>query len=349
VLRATWDGTGSGCADGGNHDWNGGNGRPYFAYFGPSAGPSAGVLRHDARRVACPLAQQRDPARAGSPQYEWLKAELQRAGSLHGRDVARAAVHVRAQRTGGRHARHLSLLHQHGTELVLSGHNHMYDGSHRRTRRAGGPERPGSSWLARAGYTLYGRARAQANSEVLDTDTWGVLKLTLKSNSYSWESSRSRAGASGCRVGILLAAPGRLSTHCGISGCRLTSHVDRHACVQHSGRTTRRALRPRLRTRRPERHKVATAVELRFNVPASRARRGEGAARGPGRQADERRRRDPDRQPEHRTQAANREAARVRMAALVARAFRRPRPRKATRPTKASRERRSTPRGSAPA
>ena len=88
-------------------------------------------------------------------------------------------------------------------------------------------------------------------------------------------------------------------------------------------------------------NKVATAVELRFSVPASslpddvKAR----LARLAGRRMsadgvvliDSR---------EHRTQAGNREAARARLAALVGQAFRKPRPRQPTRPTKASRERR---------
>jgi ribosome-associated protein len=88
-------------------------------------------------------------------------------------------------------------------------------------------------------------------------------------------------------------------------------------------------------------NKVATAVELRFSVPASslpdevRARLA--ALAGKRMNADgviliDSR--------EHRTQVGNREAARARLAALVGRAFRKPRPRKATRPTKASRERR---------
>jgi ribosome-associated protein len=88
-------------------------------------------------------------------------------------------------------------------------------------------------------------------------------------------------------------------------------------------------------------NKVATAVELRFNVAASslpeevKARLA--ALAGKRLSADgvvliDSR--------EHRTQAQNREAARMRLAALVRQAFRRPRPRKATRPTRASRERR---------
>jgi ribosome-associated protein len=88
-------------------------------------------------------------------------------------------------------------------------------------------------------------------------------------------------------------------------------------------------------------NKVATAVELRFSVPASslpgdvKARLAVLAGKRMNVDGviliDSR---------EHRTQAGNREAARARLAALVGHAFRRPRPRRATRPTKASRERR---------
>jgi ribosome-associated protein len=93
-------------------------------------------------------------------------------------------------------------------------------------------------------------------------------------------------------------------------------------------------------------NKVATAVELRFDVPAS-SLPGEVKARlaalaGKRMNADgviliDSR--------EHRTQAANREAARARLALLLQQAFRRPRSRKATRPTNASRERRLDAKG----
>jgi len=88
-------------------------------------------------------------------------------------------------------------------------------------------------------------------------------------------------------------------------------------------------------------NKVATAVELRFSVPASslpddvKARLAGLAGKRINAAGviliDSR---------EHRTQAGNREAARARLAALIRQAFRRPRPRRATAPTKASRERR---------
>ena len=88
-------------------------------------------------------------------------------------------------------------------------------------------------------------------------------------------------------------------------------------------------------------NKVATAVELRFDVEASalpaemKARlvtlAGSRMVAGTVLLIDSR---------EHRTQAMNREAARARLAALLVEAEKRPKKRRATRPSKASKERR---------
>lgn len=88
-------------------------------------------------------------------------------------------------------------------------------------------------------------------------------------------------------------------------------------------------------------NKVATAVQLRFDVGASslpdevkarlRALAGQRLTAGDVLVIESR---------EHRTQGQNRDAARARLAELVARAARRPRKRRATRPTAAARERR---------
>jgi ribosome-associated protein len=88
-------------------------------------------------------------------------------------------------------------------------------------------------------------------------------------------------------------------------------------------------------------NKVATAVELRFNVAASsladdvKARLSKLAGKRLGADGvlliDSR---------EHRTQARNREAARARLVSLLRQAAIRPKPRTKTRPTKAARERR---------
>ena len=88
-------------------------------------------------------------------------------------------------------------------------------------------------------------------------------------------------------------------------------------------------------------NKVSTAVELRFDVPASmlpgdvKARLITLAGRRISADGvlliDSR---------EHRTQAQNRTAARARLAQLIAQAARRPKSRRKTRPSKAAKERR---------
>ena len=90
-------------------------------------------------------------------------------------------------------------------------------------------------------------------------------------------------------------------------------------------------------------NKVATAVELRFDVRASSlpaeirtrlvALAGKRITADAVLLIDSR---------EHRTQAQNREAARARLVALIRRAARRPRKRTPTRPTASSREKRLT-------
>jgi ribosome-associated protein len=88
-------------------------------------------------------------------------------------------------------------------------------------------------------------------------------------------------------------------------------------------------------------NKVASAVELRFDIGASSlpdevkarliAQAGNRVTEAGVLVIDSR---------EHRTQASNREAARARLVALLRHAARRPKRRKATKPTGASRERR---------
>jgi len=90
-------------------------------------------------------------------------------------------------------------------------------------------------------------------------------------------------------------------------------------------------------------NKVATAVELRFNVTASslpqeikdrlRTLAANRITSDDDLIIDSR---------EHRTQAANRETARERLGALLQQAAKRPRKRKKTRPTAAAREQRLT-------
>jgi len=174
----------------GNHDWSGGTGRPYFAYFGSSAGP-AGLGYYGTTLGAWHIISLNSeiPARQGSPQYEWLKAEL--AASPAACTLAmwhRPLFTSGPSEAAGDMRDAWRLLSQYGAELVLSGHNHMYERFAPQTAEGrADPRGPRQFVVGTGGYSLYGRARAATNSEVLDSDTWGVLKLTLKSVSYTWE------------------------------------------------------------------------------------------------------------------------------------------------------------------
>ncbi len=174
----------------GNHDWEGTGGRPYFSYFGASAGP-AGLGYYSVALGAWHVISLNSEVSAGqgSPQYEWLKADLAESPAPCTLVMWHQPLFSSGPSANGTQMRDAwRLLTQHGVDLVLSGHNHGYerfapqDADGRPDARG-----PRQFVVGTGGYTLYGRSHAQANSEVLDTDTWGVLKLTLKSGSYTWE------------------------------------------------------------------------------------------------------------------------------------------------------------------
>lgn len=174
----------------GNHDWNGGTGRPYFAYFGPSAGP-AGLGYYATTLGSWDIISLNGeiPARAGSPQYEWLKHELAVSRATCTLTMWHEPLFTSGPSEPADHMRDIwRLLHQYRAELVLSGHNHMYERfAPQNADGRADPTGPRQFVVGTGGYSLYGRTRAAANSEVLDSDTWGVLKLTLKAGSYAWE------------------------------------------------------------------------------------------------------------------------------------------------------------------
>jgi hypothetical protein len=80
-------------------------------------------------------------------------------------------------------------LYDNNAELVVTGHNHEYE------RFA--PQNPSGQRdttrgirafvVGTGGAGLYGFGSPEPNSEVRNSDTHGVLKLSLKSNGYDWE------------------------------------------------------------------------------------------------------------------------------------------------------------------
>jgi hypothetical protein len=174
----------------GNHDWDYTGGGPYFAYFGASAGPAGrGYYSYDLGAWHVISLNSEVAAGAGSAQYEWLKADLAASTA----DCTLAMWHRPLFSSGpnGSSPRMRDawrLLNQYGAELVLSGHDHEYE-------RFAPQDADGHAAatgirafvVGTGGYSLYWRASSAPNSEVFESRTWGVLRLTLKSGSYDWE------------------------------------------------------------------------------------------------------------------------------------------------------------------
>jgi hypothetical protein len=80
-------------------------------------------------------------------------------------------------------------LYQYGADVVLNGHEHVYE------RFA--PQKPDASadpvngirqfTVGTGGRSHYTFGTIQPNSEVRDGNTYGVLKLTLHATSYDWQ------------------------------------------------------------------------------------------------------------------------------------------------------------------
>ncbi|MDQ3870254.1 MAG: metallophosphoesterase, partial [Chloroflexota bacterium] len=195
----------------GNHDYRGGDAGAYFDYFGELAGPrdrgyysyEAGswhvvVLNSNCSAVGC---------RRGSEQERWLRADL----VAHPTACTLAYWH-HPRFSSGMHGNHDQVgdfwdaLYEAGADLVVSGHDHDYE------RFA--PMNPaGERDTARGireivvgtgGGDLRRFEPTMPNSEMRESGTYGVLKLTLKRGGYEWEfvpaagATFSDSGSSSC-------------------------------------------------------------------------------------------------------------------------------------------------------
>lgn len=185
----------------GNHDYyNPGatkNADGYFGYFGAVAGDRAKgyydfVLGDWLVIVLNTGTESATFIEAGSPQEQWLRAEL----ASHTQACVVALFHhpqfstvtgrpfVRPETTPLWNA-----LYEYGADLVLNGHDHTFQ------RYA--PMKPDGTLDAAHGIRqitvgtgggegLYGFGPSVPQLEVRNNDTFGVLKLTLKTGGYDW-------------------------------------------------------------------------------------------------------------------------------------------------------------------
>lgn len=179
----------------GNHEYQTANASGYYGYFGAAAGdPTKGyysydlgdwhviVLNSNCTIVSCA---------AGSPQEQWLRNDLM----ANTKQCTLAYWHHPRFNSGADHGNDTAVgdfwkaLYQYGAEIILNGHEHMYERF--------GPQKPDATadaangirqfTVGTGGRSFYPIGTIQPNSELRNNSTYGVLRLTLGAGAYSWQ------------------------------------------------------------------------------------------------------------------------------------------------------------------
>lgn len=179
----------------GNHEYRTPGAAGYFDYYGEAAGDrDKGYYSYDLGGwhivVLNSECGQIGGCDSGSPQMKWLLQDL----AAHPTKCTVAYYH-RPRFSSGEHGNSSDVvslwraLCENGVDVVINGHDHHYErfapqDAEGRTDALRGIRQ---FVVGTGGGELRGIRSIQPNSEVRNTNTWGVLKLTLREGSYDWE------------------------------------------------------------------------------------------------------------------------------------------------------------------
>ena len=178
----------------GNHEYKTRGAGPYYDYFGRAAGdPDKGYYSYDLGEwhiiVFNSVCREAGGCGPGSAQHQWLindlRANKRRCSLAYGHHP----VFSSGKHGGAKAMRPIfETLYEYGVDLFLAGHEHHYE------RFA--PQNPQGQLDLSRGIRQFivgtgGREhrrirRPKPNSEARDRGSYGVLKLTLRSDSYDW-------------------------------------------------------------------------------------------------------------------------------------------------------------------
>ena len=170
------------------------NGAGYFTYFGAAAGATGkGYYSFDVGAWHL-IALNSNCSSAGgcglsSPQGQWLAADL----AAHRTTCTLAYWHIPLWSSGGRASPNVASIVQQlyaaGVDVILNGHDHIYERF--APQNASGQADPSAGIrefiVGTGGANHTSIASIARNSQVRNTDTFGVLKLTLHAQGYDWD------------------------------------------------------------------------------------------------------------------------------------------------------------------
>jgi len=181
----------------GNHEYNTLNATGYYGYFGAAAGdPSKGYYSYDVGTWHIIVLNSNSSCTtiscaAGSAQDSWLRADL----AAHSNVCTLAYWHHPRFNSGASHGNNTAVanfwdaLYLYGADVILNGHEHVYERFAPQTPGAVADPTTGirQFTVGTGGASHYTFGTIQPNSEVRDGTTYGVLKLTLHATSYDWQ------------------------------------------------------------------------------------------------------------------------------------------------------------------
>ena len=176
----------------GNHEYSVSGAAGYFGYFGAAAGSSSGYYSYNLGAWHIIALNSELDVSPTSPQVQWLRADL----ALYSKRCTLAYWHEPRFVSGSaivsnpKYQTLWDTLYRYGADVVLNGHKHSYE------RFA--PQSPAAvldtlygirSFVVGTGGKALdgGNPTPVANSQVRNTATWGVLKLTLDAGGYTWQ------------------------------------------------------------------------------------------------------------------------------------------------------------------
>jgi hypothetical protein len=178
----------------GNHEYRTRGARAYFDYFGRLAGPAGrGYYSYDLGRWHLISLNSNCGAAGGcdspSRQGRWLAADL----AAHPRQCTLAYLH-HPRWSDGEHGDTEAVgplfeaLHAAGVDVVLAGHDHIYQRfPPRAADGSSDPARGLRQFVVGTGGKEHYRITSPAPGSVANDDTFGVLVLGLYSDGYTWE------------------------------------------------------------------------------------------------------------------------------------------------------------------
>jgi hypothetical protein len=179
----------------GNHEYHTSGASGYFQYFGAAAGPSGqGYYSYNYGDwhivVLNSMCELIGGCSATSPQAQFLRADL----AANPRFCTLAYWHHPVF-SSGQHgndpkmAPAFQILYDNNADLVINGHDHDYERFAPQTPSGTADPARGIREIVvgTGGAKLRPFATIRPNSEKRNAKTWGVIKLTLNPDSYSWQ------------------------------------------------------------------------------------------------------------------------------------------------------------------